>query len=70
MTAIQQKALAALRQEYRSYLKSPRKDDTATNLRYARYSAKREFALELNLVAFNEVEVMESREIVEWEKTI
>jgi hypothetical protein len=60
-------ALNILRQEYKSYLNSPQQDETITNIRYNRYTAKKQFALEMDLVSFNEVEVMEGNELTEYQ---
>lgn len=65
MTAIQ-----LLRQEYKSYLNSASGSEKIHTLRYQRYNAKREFALELNLVSFNEVELMETEEITEYQNQL
>lgn len=63
-------AAEELRKQYKEYLNSKGLPEETNHLRYLRYSAKREFAINLNLVTFNEAEVMETEELIIWQNTV
>lgn len=65
--AYKNKAITELRKQYKEYLNSP---EETNSLRYLRYSAKREFAINLNLVTFNEAETIETEELIIWQNTV